>query len=194
MAQRLGLDGDAGMTLQAIGEGLGVTRVWIRQVQERALNQMCRPHTPPRASHYARQVIAAVLDQAAETGAEPAACLLALAEAALPGIAAGLVARVLTRLVGHDHDTRVHLAAEVTTLLAVRRAELAREAQEARSAERADERLARMLSHAERPGGRRPAPPRSAINPQREPRDSEGAGTWISVKLAREVSYESLTE
>jgi Sigma-70, region 4 len=182
------------MTLEAIGEGLRVTRERVRQIQEKALNQMCGPHMPPRASHYAGQVIAAVLGQAAETGAEPAVCLLTLAEAAFPGIAAGLVARVLARLAGRNHDTSVHLAAEVTTLLAARRGELAREAREARSAERAAERLARMLAHAEWPGGRRPAPLRSAISPQREPRDGDGAGRWVSVKMGREVSYESVTE
>jgi hypothetical protein len=194
IAQRLGLDGDAGMTLQAIGENLGLTRERVRQLQDKALDQMCRPQIPPRASHYAGRVIAEVLGQAADVGTEPAVSLLTLAEAALPGIAAGLAVRVLARLAGHNHNTSRHLAAEVTTLLAIRRAELAREAREARAAERAAERLASMLGHAEWPGGRTPAPPRSLITPQREPRDSDAAGTWPSAKLAREVSYDSQAE
>jgi Sigma-70, region 4 len=196
MVQRLGLDGDAAMTLQAIGESLGRTRERARQLQEKALDDMCSPHVPPRAGRYAGQVIAAVLGQAADAdaGTEPAVSLLTLAEAILPGVAPGLAVRVLARLAGHNHNTSRHLAAEATTILAAGRAELAREARDARSAERTAERLARMLPYAEWPGGRSPAPPRSVITPQREPQDNDGAGRWLSPKLAREVSYDSRSE
>jgi hypothetical protein len=194
LAQRLGLDGDAGMTLQAIGESLGLTRERVRQLQNRAVDQMCRRHMPPWASNYVGEVIATVLSQAEDAGAELAVGLLTLAEAACPEIPAGLAARVLARLAGHSGNTSEHLAAEVMTLVAVRRTELARETQRARSAERAAERLGRMLPHAEWPGGRAPAPPCSAIRPQREAGNGDGAGTWESAKLAREVSYDSVAE
>jgi hypothetical protein len=101
--------------------------------------------------------------------------------------------QVLARLAGHSRNICGHLAAEVMTLLAIRQAELVRETRETRFAEHAAERLERMLPHVEWPGARTPAPPRSAIRPQRDT-DGDGAGKWQSAKLAREVSYESVAE
>ena len=115
--------------------------------------------------------------------------LLRLADAACPGVPAGFAVEVLARLAGHSKHASRHLAAEAKTLLTVRQAQLARETRSARAAER----ISRLLSHAEWPGGRSLAPPREAISPQRET-EGYGAGTWPSKKLNREVSYDSLAE
>jgi Sigma-70, region 4 len=193
LTHRLGLDGDAAMTLQEIGQGLNLSRERVRQLQNRAVGQMCRQHTPPRASNYVGEMITDVISQAEDDGAEPAVALLTLANTACPEVPAGLAVQILARLAGRNKAASGHLAAEAMTLVAVRRAELAREARRARSAQQAAADLDKMLPNVEWPGGRAPAPPRSAIRPQRET-DADGAGTWPSEKLAREVSYDSVAE
>jgi hypothetical protein len=193
LAQRLGLDGDAALPLRDIGAGLHLSGERVRQVQDRAVGQLCRRHTPPSPGNYAGQVIAGVISEAADDGAEPAAALLTLAVAVCPGMPTGFAVQLLARLAGHNQHASRHLTAEVMTLLAVRRAQLARVPRQARSAELAAERVGRMLQHAEWPGGRDPAPPRSAVRPQRATGGDE-AGTWQSAKLGRAVAYESVAE
>ena len=193
LAQRLGLDGDAAMTLAEVGAGLQLTSERVRRLQARALDQMCRRQAPPSAGNYAGEVIAGVISQAVAEGAGPAAALLTLAEAACPGTADGFAVQVLARLAGHDHYTSRHLAAEAMTLRAVHRTALADERHQAEQAEQAAERLDRMLQQAEWPGSQSPAPPRWSIRPQREA-DGDRAGSWPSAKLAREVGYDSVAE
>jgi uncharacterized protein (UPF0147 family) len=90
----LALDGDAPLTLQSIGERMGITRERVRQLQDRALERMCRPRVPPGVRQYARQAIANVLNQAESVGVETGESLLTLAEAALPAVPVGLAAQV----------------------------------------------------------------------------------------------------
>ena len=190
LTQRLALDGDAPLTLQSIGERMGITRERVRQLQNRALDRMCRRRVPPGVRQYARQAIAAVLNQAQSAGAETGESLLTLAEAALPAVPVGLAAQVLAQLAGHSRQVSKHVAAEAITLRVVRDAELASEARQAQFTKRAAALLTRLLADTEWPGGRKPAPPQSLIIPQR----GHDAETWESVKLGRKVAFESRTE
>lgn len=191
LTQRLALDGDAPLTLQSIGERMGITRERVRQLQDRAMERMCRLRVPPGVRQYARQAIADVLNQAESAGVETGESLLTLAEAALPAVPVGLAAQVLAQLAGHSRQVSRHVAAEAVTLHAVRHAELAREACQARFAQRAAALLTRLLADAEWPGGRKPPPSRSLIIPQRGHDDAE---TWESAKLGRKVTFESRAE
>jgi Sigma-70, region 4 len=192
LTQRLALDGDAPLTLQSIGERMGISRERVRQLQERALERMCRRRRgPPGVGEYARQAIAAVLNQAESAGAEAGESLLTLAETALPAVPMGLAARVLAQLAGHSRQVSKHVAAEAVTLRAVRDAELAREARRDQFTKLAAALLTRLLADSEWPGGRKPAPPPSLIVPQRGQDDVE---TWESVKLGRKVAFESRAE
>ena len=190
LTQRLALDGDAPLTLQSIGERMGITRERVRQLQERALERVCRRRGPPGVGEYARQAIAAVLNQAESAGAEAGESLLTLAEAALPTVPVGMAARVLAQLAGHSRQVSKHVAAEAVTYRVVRDAELAREARQAQFTKRAAALLTRLLTDTEWPGGRKPAPPQSLIIPQR----GQDAETWESVKLGRRVAFESRDE
>ncbi len=109
-ATPLALDGDAPLTLQSIGERLGITRERVRQLQDRALERMCRRRVPSGVRQYARQAIAAVLNQAESAGAETGESLLTLAEAALPAVPVALAARVLAQLAGHSRQVSKHVA------------------------------------------------------------------------------------
>jgi hypothetical protein len=191
LIQRLALDGDAPLTLQSIGERMGISRERVRQLQERALDRMCRRRGPPEMGQYARQAIAVVLNQAENVGAEAGESLLTLAEAALPAVPVGMAARVLAQLAGYSRQVSKHVAAEAVTFRVVRDAELAREAGQAQFTNRAAALLTRLLADTEWPGGRQPAPPQSLIIPQRGHDDAE---TWESVKLGRKVAFESRTE
>jgi hypothetical protein len=77
------------MTLQAIGDGLGISRERVRQVQETALVRKRGRNVPPSASHHVGQMIAAVLREAGDADTGLAGGLLALAEVAFPGRAGG---------------------------------------------------------------------------------------------------------
>ena len=55
LTQRLALDGDAPLTLQSIGERMGITRERVRQLQNRALDRMCRRRAPPGVRQYATE-------------------------------------------------------------------------------------------------------------------------------------------
>ena len=191
LTQRLALDGDVPLTLQSIGERMGITRERVRQLQNRALDRMCRRRAPPGVRQYARQAIAAVLNQAQSAGAEMGESLLTLAEAALPAVPVALAAQVLAQLAGHSRQVSKHVAAEAITLRVVRDAELASEARQAQFTKRAAALLTRLLADTEWPGGRKPAPPQSLIIPQRGHDDAE---TWESVKLGRKVAFESRAE
>jgi hypothetical protein len=191
LTQRLALDGDAPLTLQSIGERMGITRERVRQLQDRALERMCRRRVPSGVRQYARQAIAAVLNQAESAGAETGESLLTLAEAALPAVPVALAARVLAQLAGHSRQVSKHVAAEAVTLRVVRDAELASEARQAQFTKRAAVLLTRLLADTEWPGGRKPAPPQSLIIPQRGHDDAE---IWESVKLGRKVAFESRAE
>ena len=193
LAQRLGLDGDAAMTLPEIGQRLQLTRERVRQLQDRAIEEMCRRHSPPWASNYVGRILAGAVSQAVDDNLEPAAAFLTLAEAACPGTPTAFGVQVLARLAGHSRRASEHLAAEVATLLSVHQAGLARETRTVRVTERAAERLGRMLPLAEWPGGQAPAPPNTAIRPQRQA-NADGAPMWHSAKLARAVSYDSVAE
>ncbi len=190
LAQRLGAGGHGAMTLEEIGHGLQLPAERVRQIQSSAIDQLCQPHTPARGSHYVGRLISGLLEDAADDGVEPAAALVTLAEAACPGVPAMLAVLVLARLAGFSKYATVHLSAEVSSHYAVPQPA---GAQRARSAVLAAERLARMLPRTEWPGGRKLAPPRHAIRPQRHA-DADGAGTWQSVKLEREVGYDSVAE
>lgn len=63
----------------------------------RALERVCRRRGAPGVAQYARQSIAAVLNQAERADAEAGESLLTLAEAALPAVPMGLAARVLAQ-------------------------------------------------------------------------------------------------
>ncbi len=191
LTQRLALDGDAPLTLQSIGERMGISRERVRQLQDRALERLCRRRALPGVRQYARQAIAAVLNQAESGGAERGDSLLTLAEAALPAVPVALAARVLAQLAGHSRQVSKHVAAEAVTLRVVRDAELAREARQAQFAKRVAALLTLLLADTEWPGGRKPAPPQSLITPQRGHDDAE---TWESVKLGRKVAFESRAE
>src|SRR5438034_5201015 len=191
LTQRLALDGDAPLTLQSIGERMGISRERVRQLQERALERVCRRRGPPGVRQYARQAIAAVLNQAESAGIETGESLLTLAEAALPAVPVALAARVLAQLAGHSRQVSKHVAAEAVTLRVVRDAELASEARQAQFTKRAAALLTRLLTDTEWPGGRKPAPPESLMVPQRGHDDTE---TWESVKLGRKVAFESRAE
>jgi hypothetical protein len=190
LTQRLALDGDAPLSLRAIGERMGISGERVRQLQERALERVCRRRGPPGVGQYARQAIATVLNQAERGGAEAGESLLTLAEAALPAVPVGLAARVLAQLAGHSRQVSKHVAAEAVTFRVVRDAELASEARQAQFTKRAAALLTRLLADTEWPGGRKPAPPQSLIIPQR----GHDAETWESVKLGRKVAFESRTE
>jgi Sigma-70, region 4 len=190
LTQRLALDGDAPLSLRSIGERMGISGERVRQLQERALERVCRRRGPPGVGQYARQSIAAVLNQAERAGAEAGESLLTLAEAALPAVPVGLAARVLAQLAGHSRQVSKHVAAEAVTFRVVRDAELAREARQAQFTKRAAALLTRLLADTEWPGGRKPAPPQSLIIPQR----GQDAETWESVKLGRKVAFESRDE
>ena len=193
LCRRLGLDGSAPMTLQEVGVGMRMSAEAVRQRQDRTIDQLCRPHMPPWASNYAGVLIAGVVSQAAATGTEPAGALLRLADAAAPSVPTRFAVQMLARLAGRNRGTSEHLAAEAMTVLSVRQAELARATHQARAVERSTERWNRMLARAEWPGRRAPAPQQSSVRPQREP-EGEHAGRWPSVKLDREVSYDSAAE
>lgn len=194
LTRRLGLDGDEAATLQTIGDSLGVTRQRIQQIEQKALTEFLRHRMPPSASHYVGRMIGDVLQQAEAAGEETAGALLTLATAALPGVKLNLAVQVLAGLTGRSKNARRHLAAEVTTLHATRRAEQAREVREARTVGQASARLGRLLDATEWPAERCPAPPRSAIEPQRPMSDMDGALPWSSMKLGREVAYQSQLE
>lgn len=190
LTQRLALDGDAPLALRSIGERMGITGERVRQLQNRALDRMCRRGAPPGVRQYARQAIAAVLNQAESASAETGESLLTLAEAALPVVPAALAVQVLAQLAGHSRQASKHVAAEAITLRAVRDAELAREVCQAEFAQRAAALLTRLSAGTEWPDGRKPAPPQSLIIPQR----GHDAETLESVKLGRKVAFESKTE
>lgn len=149
LTQRLALDGDAPLTLQSIGERMGISRERVRQLQEKALERMCRRRGPPGVRQYARQAIAGVLSQAESVGAGTGEGLLTLAEAALPALPVSLAARVMAQLAGHSRQVSKHVAAEAVTLRALRDAELAREARQAQFTQRAAALLTRLLAATE---------------------------------------------
>ena len=190
LTQRLALDGDAPLALRSIGERMGITGERVRQLQNRVLDRMCRRRAPPGVRQYARQAIAAVLNQAESVGVETGESLLTLAEAALPAVPVALAVQVLAQLAGHSRQVSKHVAAEAITLRVVRDAELASEARQAQFTKRAAALLTRLSADTEWPGGRKPAPPQSLIIPQR----GHDAETWESVKLGRKVAFESRTE
>ncbi len=116
--------------MQSIGERMGITGERVRQLQNTALERMCRRRAPPGVRRYARQAIAAMLNQAESGGAETGESLLTLAEAALPALPVALAAQVLAQLAGHSRQVSKHVAAEAITRRVVRDAELASEARQ----------------------------------------------------------------
>jgi hypothetical protein len=192
--ERLGLHGEPARTLRAIGADLDITGERVRQIQERALSQLRRRHQPPKPAHYVGEILAAVFADATGNGADVAHTLVALVDAADHTGSTRVLVQILAALTGHSDLARKHLSAEVETLVALRRAELVRNARDAAAADRASERIGRMFSDVEWASGPAIVPDRSSITPQRAPNDQEGAGAWASTKLARAVSYESTGE
>ncbi|MDT0268788.1 sigma factor-like helix-turn-helix DNA-binding protein [Streptomyces sp. DSM 44915] len=123
--------------------------------------------------------------------AAPAARLLVLAEALLPGVNSGQAVAQLARLAGASDAGARQLERAVAELVERRRAVARRRRRDAARAERARLRWGRLAAGIDWPGGpaRGPAPDAEPAEPPVEPGDR--SGRWLSHKLGREVRYSS---
>ncbi len=194
LTERLGLHGEPARTLHAIGADLDITRERVRQLQEQAFGHFRQHRQPPKPAEYAGDILAGVVTEAAGAGSGLAQTLSVLAEAVAPAAPPRVVVRLLAALTGGSPQVANNLAAEVTTVRALRRAETARAARDAAAVSRAGQRVDRMLADADRPTRPAAAPERSLFTPLRTPEEREGVGTWPSKTLGRDVVYESNDE
>ena len=120
--QRLGLDDRRSPTLQAVGQELGVSGARVQQIQEKALGELRRGHHPPRPNDQARHILTALLRGADAAGTSRAACLLTLAEMALPVADPRMAVITLATLAGARRESVLAVAADAATLLTAQRA------------------------------------------------------------------------
>lgn len=192
--ERLGLHGEPARTLRAIATDLSLSRERVRQLQEQAFKQLRRRYQPPKPAQYVGQIFADVLDQASNAGVDLPHALLAVTDAAALTGPKPLLVRAIAALARRNDQVMRQVAAGVETLAARRRAEIAHAARDAAAIERASRRVAEMLEDAEWPETPVVLPDSLLIRPLRSPQDREGAGTWTSPALGRDVAYESTAE
>ena len=186
LRRRLGLDGEQGLTLAAVGAEYGVTRERIRQLQVRQLRVLGMRTGRSRRGAVLREVIRGLADRGGES---PGAALDEIAGLVFPEAGPDLRLHAVAVLAGYPKRDRDRLAAQVAQAREQRRA--ARREQAARA--RAGKSLRRLLDAAQWP----PQPAawhgdgRGDYQRTREVGDRENSGQFPSAKLSRAVAYES---
>jgi hypothetical protein len=186
LRRRLGLDGEPGLTLAAVGAEFGVTRERIRQLQVRQL-QLARRRTG-RSGRGAvlREVICGLADRG---GQSRGAALDEIAGLVFPESGRNLRLHVLAMLAGYPARDRARLADQAARARDQQQAARREQAAQAR----AGQRLQRLLAAAQWPP--RPAAwhgdGRGEYQRTREVSDRENSGQFRSAKLGRAVAYES---
>ncbi|NEB09755.1 hypothetical protein G3I32_12920 [Streptomyces coelicoflavus] len=194
---RLGLHDQSAHTLEATAEAIGVSRERVRQLQTKAIRRLVRHPAP--ASRRLRAVLGQLscVDRG-DPGAEPSAAerLLDLSDVLLPSVIARQAIPLLARLAGADKVRAENLAAEASTVRALRHEEARREAVRQGRIERSTRRWAALAEEVDWFGDPRPAPPQAELETFREEEHLVRArfGAWHCPKLDRAVSYESETE
>jgi TnsA-like endonuclease N terminal/Sigma-70, region 4 len=190
LRRRLGLDGEQGLTLAALGAEYGVTRERIRQLQVRQLAQPAararRSRRGSRRGAVLREVIRGLADRG---GQSHGAALDEIAGLVFPEAGSDLRLHTLAVLARYPAQVQAQLAAQAAQARDQRRAARREQAAQAR----AGKRLRRLLAAAQWP----PQPVawhgdgRGDYQRTREVGDRENSGQFRSAKLGRAVAYES---
>jgi hypothetical protein len=190
LRRRLGLDGEQGLTLAALGAEYGVTRERIRQLQVRQLQQLARRTGRSRRGSRRGAVLREVIRGLADRGGQsPGAALDDIAGLVFPEAGRDLRLHTLAVLARYPAQVRAQLAAQAARARDQRRAARREQAAQAR----AGKRLQRLLAAAQWP----PQPVawhadgRGDYQRTREVGDRENSGQFLSTKLRRVVAYES---
>ena len=190
LRRRLGLDGEQGLTLAALGAEYGVTRERIRQLQVRQLQQLARRTGRSRRGSRRGAVLREVLRGLADRGGQsPGAALDDIAGLVFPEAGRDLRLHTLAVLARYPAQVRGQLAVQAAQARDQRRAARREQAAQAR----AGKRLQRLLAAAQWP----PQPVawhadgRGDYQRTREVGDRENSGQFLSTKLRRVVAYES---
>ena len=188
LRRRLGLDGEQGLTLAALGAEYGVTRERIRQLQVRQLRQLAarvRRSRRSRRGAVLREVIRGLADRGGES---PGAALDEIAGLVFPEAGSDLRLHTVAVLGGYPAQMRAQLAAQAARARDQRRA--------ARREQAAQARAGRLAAAA----GRSPVAAAACGLARRWPRRlpahpgggrPENSGQFRSAKLGRAVAYES---
>ena len=190
LRRRLGLDGEQGLTLAALGAEYGVSRERIRQLQVRQLTQLAararRSRRGSRRGAVLREVLRGLADRVGESHG---AALDEIAGLVFPEAGSDLRLHTVAVLAGYPAQVRAQLAAQAAQARDQRRAARREQAAQAR----AGKRLRRLLAAAQWP----PQPAawhgdgRGDYQRTREVGDRENSGQFRSAKLGRAVAYES---
>ena len=190
LPRRLGLDGEQGLTLAALGAEYGVTRERIRQLQVRQLQQLARragrSRRGSRRGAVLREVIRGLADR---SGQSRGASLDDIAGLVFPEGGRDLRLHTLAVLARYPAQVRAQLPVQAAQARDQRRAARREQAAQAR----AGQRLRRLLDAAQWP----PQPAawhgdgRGEYQRTREAGDRENSGQFLSLKLRRVVAYES---
>jgi hypothetical protein len=190
LRRRLGLDGEQGLTLAALGAEYGVTRERIRQLQVRQLQQLARragrSRRGSRRGAVLRELIRALADR---SGQSRGAALDDIAGLVFPEGGRDLRLHTLAVIARYPAQVRAQLPVQAAQARDQRRAARREQAAQAR----AGQRLQRLLDAAQWP----PQPAawhgdgRDGYRRTREVGDRENSGQFLSLKLRRVVAYES---
>jgi len=190
LRRRLGLDGEQGLTLGALGAEYGVSRERIRQLQVRQLRQLATRTGLSRRGSRRGAVLREVLRGLADRGGRSrGAALDEIAGLVFPEAGADLRLHTLAVIARYPAQVRAQLAAQAAQARDQRRAARREQAAQAR----AGKRLRRLLDAAQWP----PQPAawhgdgRGDYQRTREVGDRENSGQFLSLKLRRVVAYES---
>ena len=190
LRRRLGLDGEQGLTLAALGAEYGVTRERIRPLQVRQLAQVAALARRSRRGSRRGAVLREVLRGLADRGGESrGAALDEIGRLVFPEAGSDLRLHTVAVLARYPAQVRAQLAAQAARARDQRRAARREQAAQAR----ASKRLRRLLAAAQWP----PQPAawhgdgRGDYQRTREVGDRENTGQFRSAKLGRAVAYES---
>lgn len=189
LRRRLGLDGEQGLTLAALGAEYGVTRERIRQLQVRQLRQLAARTRRSRRSRRGAVLGEVIRGLADRGGDSPGAALNEIAGLVFPEAGSDLRLHTVAVLAGYPAQVRAQLAAQAAQARDQRRAARWEQAAQAR----AGKRMRRLLAAAQWP----PQPAawhgdgRGDYQRTREVGDRENSGQFRSAKLGRAVAYES---
>jgi hypothetical protein len=190
LRRRLGLDGEQGLTLAALGAEYGVSRERIRQLQVRQLRQLAVRTGWSRRASRRGAVLREVLRGLADRGGQSrGATLDEIAGLVFPEAGSDLRLHTVAVLARYPAKDRAQLAAQAARARDQRKAARREQAAQAR----AGKRLQRLLAAAQWP----PQPEawhgdgRGDYQRTREVSDWENSGQFLSVKLRRVVAYES---
>jgi hypothetical protein len=188
LRRRLGLDGEQGLTLAALGAEYGVSRERIRQLQVRQLQLAARKGRSRRSRRgpVLREVLRSLADRG---GQSRGAALDEIAGLVFPEAGSDLRLHAVAVLAGYPPRDRARFADQVARAREQRRAARREQAMQAR----AGKRLLRLLAAAQWPPqpAARHGDGRGEYQRTREVSDRENSGQFRSAKLGRAVAYES---